>query len=76
MGSGIYFMVAATRLGNLPNPKWCFSDTPFYPAQGVDNVIGNTNPMSFLITQKFDPAQSVIASSTSPYLYVACESIN
>jgi hypothetical protein len=69
-------MVAATRLGNLPNPKWCFSDTPFNPTVGANYVIGNTDPMSFLITHSFDPAHQGIGSSTSPMEYVACESIH
>jgi len=69
-------MVAATRLGSVPNPKWCFSDTPFYPTRGVDYVIGNTDPMSFLITHSFSTTHAAIASGTSPMEYVACESIN
>jgi hypothetical protein len=74
-GAAKHFMVAATRLGSVPNPKWCFSDTPFRPTVGADNTIGNTDPMSYLITHSFDPANQSIATSTSPMEYVACESI-
>jgi hypothetical protein len=68
-------MVAATRLGSMPNPKWCFSDTPFYPTVGANYVTNNIDPMSFLITHSFEPTQQGIGSSTSPMEYVACESI-
>jgi hypothetical protein len=69
-------MIAATRLGNVPNPKWCFSDTPFRPTVGADYVIGNTDPMHFLITHTFDPAHKGIGASASPVAFVACENIN
>jgi hypothetical protein len=69
-------MVAATRLGNVPNPKWCFSDTPFYPPVGENYVIGDTNPMNFIITHSFDQPHQVIQTRPSPMEYVACESIN
>jgi hypothetical protein len=69
-------MIAATRLGNLPNPKWCFSDSPFYPTVAADYVIGNTDPMSFLIMHTFESAHEGIGSSTSPMGFVACENIN
>jgi hypothetical protein len=70
-------MIAATRLGSVPNPKWCFSDSPFYPTVGADFVINNTDPMHFLITHTFDQAQlGTIAAGASPMAFVACENIN
>jgi hypothetical protein len=69
-------MVAATRLGNFENPKWCFSDTPFYPSVVPNYVIGNTDPMNFLIGHTFKPTHIGIGASPSPMSHVACESIN
>jgi hypothetical protein len=69
-------MIAATRLGNFANPKWCFSDTPFYPVVVVNYVIHNTEPLNFLIGHTFNPTHLAVDASPSPMTHVACESIN
>jgi hypothetical protein len=70
------FMVAATRLGKVPNPKWCFSDTPFYPTTAVDYLSSNIDPLKFLVQHTFGQGDPAIGVSTSPLFYIACESIN
>jgi hypothetical protein len=72
--AGQLYMVAATRMGNVANPTWCFSDVPFFPVAASDSVTPNTNPADSGIVINYS---GPVISAYSSFMYqIACESIN
>jgi hypothetical protein len=71
---GQLYMVAATRMGNISNPRWCFSDVPFFPTPTSDSVTSNTNPAELGIIISY--SGPLIAAYSSFMYQIACESIN
>jgi hypothetical protein len=72
-GPGFGFVVAASRLGNVDTPGWCFVDTPFYPVPGTETVSTNTNPNVYLILVTYPTTKFFIYDGD--VVHFACESI-
>jgi hypothetical protein len=69
-------MIAASRLGNTQNPKWCFSETPFYPTLSASNELSsNTDPAAYIILQGFD-ATPIYRAFSNAVKHVACETLD
>jgi hypothetical protein len=70
------YMVAASRLGSIQNPRWCFSDAPFYSTQAAPNELNsNTDPAAYLILLSFDATPKYFNFVYS-VLHVACETLD
>jgi hypothetical protein len=69
-----HFMVAASRMGNLQNPGWCFSDTPFYPLPGVDDNTKSTD--ASLITMMMEYLTPKFHANANQIGFIACETIS
>jgi hypothetical protein len=65
-------MVAASRMGKIQNPVWCFSQVPFYPLPGIDNTKSNdTN----LIDVNLSYASTTFCVNADSVTHFACETI-
>ncbi|XP_059491113.1 uncharacterized protein LOC132205819 [Neocloeon triangulifer] len=51
-GPDVYFPVAASRLGAIDKPKWCYSNKPLDPVL-VAYLANNTDPLNYLIMMNF-----------------------
>lgn len=51
-----HLTVAASRMGNLQNPAWCFINTPFYPLPGDGSGIQGTDPSYITIQLRYSTA--------------------
>jgi hypothetical protein len=68
-------MVAASRMGNMMKPRWCFSDAPFDMNLAASNGLKDSDSTSkFVIALRFVPDFTKIYSVYNIMDTVACES--
>ena len=69
-------MVAASRMGNKMNPRWCFSDVPFDMNLVDINHMANTDgSVQFMITMRIKPGEATeYIPHSNRWENVACES--
>jgi len=73
---GTIFMVAASRMGNMVTPKWCFSDVPFDVNVATRNDL-NTSlilPTWYVIMMSVTN-DSKITGQADNFARFACESL-
>jgi len=77
-GAGQIFTIGASRMGNLLNPKWCFSDTPFNFSIAQDLMSGDLNQDNFVVTINFlqAPATPAFYAWGNGLYHFICESLN
>lgn len=69
-------MVAASRLGNMIKPKWCFSDVLFDMTMAIDNMLSNADdPTEYLTTMKFTTNNTKITQERYGFYFLACENL-
>jgi hypothetical protein len=75
-GADQIYTIAASRMGNLQNPRWCFSETPFNPTLADSSALtSTTDPTRFVILQGFNAAQQYLAYFNAVQ-HVACETLD
>jgi hypothetical protein len=65
-------MVAASRMGKIQNPVWCFSQIPFYPLPGIDNTKTNDTNLIDVLVQYLGSKFDVYIDSAR---HLTCETI-
>jgi predicted patatin/cPLA2 family phospholipase len=68
-------MVAASRMGNMMNPKWCFSEVPFDMAMAENRLNASDSISKFVITMRIKTGETVIERYTNNMDNLACESL-
>jgi len=74
---GTIFMVAASRMGNMVTPKWCFSDVPFDMTLADENRLNASDSTSwFVVTMRIKTnSTTMIVPYINKWDNVACESL-
>lgn len=70
------FMVAASRMGIIENPTWCFIDTPFYPLPGIDHGtvgLSTKSTTTSMIDIRVQYSNTMFQSSYDNANFFACE---
>jgi hypothetical protein len=75
IAAGMGFMVAASGLGKVDNPSWCFTDTPFYPLPGSESVSTNTNSAWYAIYLRYNQGTNYFTYDERYSVTIACESV-
>ena len=69
-------MVGASRMGNLMNPRWCFSDAPFDMTLAAHNELhANDSSSWFVVTMRIKTGEVEMVPYGNSFRYVACESL-
>ena len=69
-------MVAASRMGNPMNPRWCYSDVPFDMNLADVNELNTTDSTSkFVVTMRFVTGLTMIVPHSNIWDNIACESL-
>jgi len=69
-------MVGASRMGNLMNPRWCFSDAPFdITLAALHDLYANDSSSLFVIAMRIKTGEVEMTPYGNSFPYVACESI-
>jgi hypothetical protein len=75
-GLGGIFMVAASRMGNMMKPRWCFSDVPFdMNLTAVNDMSANDSTSKFVVTMRFVTDFTLIYPSYNYMDAISCESL-
>jgi len=71
-----FFAVAASRLGNVARPRWCYTNELVNASiAATNNVSPNGNPADFAIMSNFQPSGEIKAY-IGVFGQVACEAYN
>lgn len=73
MGTDKAFVVAASRMGKVENPAWCFTDTPFFPLPGLDQVKSDTDINKNVIRVGY--TYSYFIADLNTVFQIACETL-
>jgi hypothetical protein len=69
-------MVAASRMGNMVTPRWCFSDVPFDMTLAAVNILSPSDSTSwFVVAMRIQTGNTKIAPFSNKLQTVACESL-